>query len=164
MNPTPNGNGDQSARRLHRLGELRKKRKLSLGEVARHLEMEPQAVRQQEESTSDVTLSVLYRWQQLLRVPVSDLLVDAHNPLSTPSLGQEKLADVLRSALRILEQTKQPGIRRMAHTLVDQLVELAPELKPIATSHSAGQRQRFDAQGRPMAGPLPVDFFLDPID
>ena len=29
---------------------------------------------------------------------------------------------------------------------------------------SAGQQQRFDEQGRALKGPLPVDFFLEPID
>lgn len=162
-----NAEGSEKAkngRRLHRLGEIRKMRKLSVADVARKLQLEPEDVRQQEQATTDLTLSLLYRWQQLLKVPIGDLVIDAHNPLATPSIRREKLAEVMQLALWILANTKQPGIRRMAHTLIDQLVELAPELKPIAAAHSAGQHQRFDEQGRAMKGPLPVDFFLEPIE
>ena len=107
--------------RLHRLGEVRKRRKLSVADVAQKLQLNPEDVKQQEQATTDLTLSLLYH-------------------------------------------TKQIAIRRMAHTLVDQLVELAPELKPIAAAHSAGQQQLFDEQGRALKGTLPVDFFLEPIE
>jgi transcriptional regulator with XRE-family HTH domain len=149
---------------LHRLGEVRKLRRLSIGDVARKLQLDPDQVKQQEQATTDLTLSLLYRWQQLLKVPIGDLVIDAHHPLASPAVSREKLAKVMEVGLWILAHTKQPAIRRMAHTLVDQLVELAPELKPIAVAHSAGQEQRFDEQGRAMKGPLPVDFFLEPID
>jgi len=52
----------------------------------------------------------------------------------------------------------------MAHTLVDQLVELSPGLREIADAHTAGQAHRFDEQGRAMKGALPLDFFLEPIE
>lgn len=151
-------------RALHRLGAIRKMRKLSLADVAQRLQLTCEEAKRQEQGESDLTLRDLYRWQQLLKVPVSDLLSDVEEPLALPAVKPEKLSPALQMALLILQQTKQPGIRRMAHTLVDQLVELSPELKRVAEEHTAGQSHRFDEQGRAMKGSLPVDFFLDPIE
>lgn len=151
-------------RPLHRLGTVRRARKLSLDDVARQLQLPPEEAQRQEQATSDLSLSHLYRWQKALKVPVAELLVEGQESLGLPSVKPDALAQALQVALTILGQTKQPGIRRMAHTLVDQLVELSPELKRVAEAHTAGQAHRFDEQGRAQKGALPVDFFLEPIE
>jgi transcriptional regulator with XRE-family HTH domain len=151
-------------RELHRLSIVRKLRKLTLNEVARQLQLPYEEARRQEQETSDLALSQLYRWQRLLQVPIADLLVDGDESLGVPAVKKEALTAVLEVALQIIAHTRQPGIRRIAHTLVDQLVELSPELKPIADAHTAGQAHLFDEQGRALKGALPVDFFLDPIE
>ncbi len=46
--------------------------------------MDVKTVRQQEEETSDLRLSDLYRWQQALDVPVNELLTEDAEPLSRP--------------------------------------------------------------------------------
>jgi transcriptional regulator with XRE-family HTH domain len=158
------GQASNGVQPLHRLAVVRKRRKLSLDEAARRLKLPAEEAERQEQATNDLTLSVLYRWQQMLKVPVGELLVDGAEPLGLPAVEAEKLSSVLRVALLILHQTKQPGIRRMAHTLVDQLVELSPGLRAIAESHTAGQAHRFDDQGRALKGSLPLDFFMDPIE
>jgi transcriptional regulator with XRE-family HTH domain len=149
---------------LHRVRAARKARRLSLSEVAKHLALPPEEAERQEQPTSDLPLSTLYRWQKLLKVPVTELLVDGTGSLGLPSVKSERLAGALQVALAILAQTKQPGIRRMAHTLVDQLVELSPDLKQVADAHTAGQAHRFDEQGRAQKGALPLDFFMEPIE
>ena len=154
--------GDRRA--LHRLSAVRKLRNVSLDDAARQLELTPQETKHQEQPTTDLTLSALYRWQELLKVPVGKLLVEGEGPLGLSSAKPDTLAEILRGALLILQHTKQPGIRRMAHTLVDQLVELSPGLREIADAHTAGQAHRFDEQGRAMKGALPLDFFLEPIE
>jgi hypothetical protein len=151
-------------RELHRLSAVRKLRRLTLSDAARGLQLPYEEARRQEQSTSDLALSQLYRWQHLLQVPVAELLVEGEQPLGMPAVKAEAFTAVLDVVLRIIAQTRQPGIRRMAHTLVDQLVELAPELKQIADANTAGQAHLFDAEGRALKGALPVDFFLDPID
>jgi transcriptional regulator with XRE-family HTH domain len=164
MEKSENEPAPGTRRVLHRLGAIRKMRKLSLADVAQRLHLTPEEAQRQEQSATDLTLRDLYRWQQLLKVPLAELLAEPDETLGLPAVKPEKLSPALEVALLILQQTKQPGIRRMAHTLVDQLVELSPELKRIAEEHTAGQAHRLDEQGRAMKGALPVDFFLDPIE
>ncbi len=151
-------------RELHRLSAVRKLRRLTLSEVARELRLPYEEARRQEQGSCDLALSQLYRWQQLLQVPIEDLLVDHDDSLGVPAVKTETLAVVLEVALQIIARTRQAGIRRIAHTLVDQIIELSPELKRIADAHTAGQAHLFDEQGNALKGDLPVDFFLDPIE
>jgi transcriptional regulator with XRE-family HTH domain len=151
-------------RRLHRLAAARRARKLSLREAARQLDLNVEDVKRQEEATQDLSLSEFYRWQQLLNLPVEELLVETESPLPRPTVRREILTKMIQTVLTILRQTKQPAIRRMAHTLVDQMVDLHPELRAMADAQSAGRQHLLDDQGRAVKGPLPVDFFMEPID
>jgi transcriptional regulator with XRE-family HTH domain len=149
---------------LHRLAAVRREKGLSLQAMAARLRVDVETVRQQEQATSDLPLSILDRWRQALDVPLGELLIEASHPLALPPIPERKTAELLEAALAILKQTKQTGIRRMAHTLVDQLVELRPELKSLATQCGAGSGQLLDAQGQSVGHELPLDVFLDAID
>jgi hypothetical protein len=79
-------------------------------------------------------------------------------------MKRRKMAELLKTVVTILRDTKQPGIRRLAHTLVDQLVELVPELKRLSIRYGAGEGQLLDGQGRSTGRSLPLDFFLEPSE
>ena len=71
-------------RPLQRLGAVRLREGVSRRTVARRLKTSINDVKRQEEETTDLPLSALYKWQQALEVPVTELLVDASEPLSSP--------------------------------------------------------------------------------
>lgn len=142
------GNAPVPARPLHRIREVREQQGVSLRSVSRHTGCDVRTLRVQEQETSDLRLSDLYRWQESLAVPVADLLVDSEAPLSRPILERARLVRIMKTAAAIQEQAPTPAVRRMADTLVAQLVELMPELAHVSPWPTYGQRRSLDEFGR----------------
>ncbi len=126
---------------LHRLAEVRQREGISRRTVARRLKSTVAAVKAMEEA-DDLPLSQLYAWQKALRVPMSELLIESNEPLSTPVLKRAQLIRLMKTASAIFHWTRQKSIRRMAHMLIEQLVEIMPELAEVGPWHSRGQRRR----------------------
>src|SRR5215510_8837417 len=80
----PSRNVGQPGQSLHRIQEVRRLQGMSLRTAARQLETDIRSIRAQEQATTDLRLSDLYKWQRALDVPVSELLVDSDEPLSRP--------------------------------------------------------------------------------
>lgn len=141
--------GDNSkAGPLHRISEVRRQQGVSLRSAARRMGTEVSRLKVQEQETADLHLSDLYQWQQALDVPVADLLVEQSAPLSRPVMERAKMVRLMKTASAILEQSTSTATRRMAQTLVDQLVELMPELSEVSAWHTVGQRRSLDEFGR----------------
>ena len=153
-----------AARSLHRLAIVRRLQGISRRTVARRLNMEISQVKLQERETADLPLSCLYQWQQLLDVPIGELLVEADDPLSEPVLKRAQLVRVMKTVLAILESTEQEPIRCMAQTLVEQLTEMMPELKGVGPWHAVGERRRRDEYGVAAERRLSDSLFLDRPD
>lgn len=135
-------------KQLHRIKQVRREQGVSLRRVAQQLRADARELRREEEENSDLSLSRLYQWQKALEVPLIDLLVDSHAPLSAPVLQRARLVRVMKTVAAIAEKAESPGIQRLAQTLIDQLVEIMPELKGINPWHSVGQRRSLDEYGR----------------
>ena len=133
---------------LHRIASVRKQQGISLRCVARQLDKEVSQVRAEEQETSDLHLSELYAWQSVLDVPISDLLMDPETPLSRPVLERARLVRLMKTAAAIHEEAKSVGVRRLAERLVDQLIEIMPELEEVGAWHAVGQRRSLDEYGR----------------
>ena len=146
---------------LHRLGTVRRLQGVSRRAVARRLNVDVSVVKQQEDETSDLPLSTVYKWQQMLEVPIGELLVDDEDPLSPTVMKRARMVRLMKTVLSILERSNQPAIRRMAQNLVNQLVELMPELKGVTAWHAVGQRRRLTEYGRAAERRLSPDVFLD---
>jgi len=157
----PDGVKFPAKRPLHRLGTVRRLQGITRRTLARHLGLEVSQVRLQEEETADIPLSQLYEWQRVLDVPVTELLVEADDPLSAPVLQRAQLVRVMKTALAMLEEAKQAPIRRMAQTLIDQLVQIMPELKGVGPWHTVGKRRRRDDFGIAAERRLSDDVFID---
>ncbi|MBM4000355.1 MAG: helix-turn-helix transcriptional regulator [Planctomycetes bacterium] len=138
----PNGRG------LHRIQTVRMQQGVSLRTVARNTGLDTRTLRDQEDERTDIRLSDLYRWQEVLDVPVSELLVETDSPLSTPVLERARLVRIMKTAAAMREQASTVGMRRMADTLIQQLTEIMPELKDVSAWHTYGQRRSLDEFGR----------------
>jgi hypothetical protein len=114
-------------------------------------------VRTQEDETADIPLSVLYQWQKILEVPVAELLVDKDEPLSPTVLCRARLVKLMKTATAILEKAESNRIRRMAQMLIEQLVELMPELKDVSPWHAVGHRRSVQEYGRIIERPISED-------
>ena len=162
-----NGNGSKAAtghifRRLHRIRTVRRQQGISLRTAARHLGANIREIRDQENESADLRLSDLYRWQAALDVPLEELLVESERPLSRPVLERAKMVRVMKTAAAILELAPTTQIARLAKRMVDQLVEMMPELKGVAPWHSVGQRRSADEFGQIVLRRISEHFFDNP--
>lgn len=148
---------------LHRIQAVRQQQGMSLRSVARHQGTEVSKLREQEIESTDLLLSELYRWQRALDVPVADLLVDSGGPLSRPVMERAQMLRLMKTATALLESSKSiTGVHRMAQMLVDQLVEIMPELATVSPWHSVGQRRSLDEYGRVVERQLSEDALFRP--
>jgi transcriptional regulator with XRE-family HTH domain len=139
---------------LHRIQEVRRLQGMSLRTAARQLGTDIRSIRAQEQSTTDLRLSDLYNWQRALEVPVSELLVDEDASLSRPVRERGAMLKIMKTARSLVESTAPGPARRMAENLVEQLLELMPELKDVSPWHSVGQRRSLDELGRIAEQPI----------
>jgi transcriptional regulator with XRE-family HTH domain len=135
-------------RPLHRIREVRLQQGLTLRTAARHMGASVRQLRIEEEETMDLRLSDLYRWQQTLGVPTEDLLCEPEGGLSRPVMDRARLVRLMKTAAAILENAPTPRLERLAQTLVEQLVEIMPELEQVNPWHAVGQRRSLDELGR----------------
>jgi transcriptional regulator with XRE-family HTH domain len=152
-----------SARSLHRIAEIRRRQGLSLRSVARRLGTSMDQVRREENPNFDMSLSELYQWQQVLEVPVTELLVESEAPLSTPVLTRARLLRVMKTVRSIQEKTKNIAVERLAAMLEQQLVELMPELKDVSAWPSVGQRRSHEELGRTAERVISDSFIADSL-
>ncbi|REJ65991.1 MAG: hypothetical protein DWQ31_16075 [Planctomycetota bacterium] len=121
-------------------------------------------VREQQDENYDLTLSELFRWQELLNVPVAELLVDCDVPLSTPVMKRAQLVKLMKTAVTIKENTRERSTQRMVRMLIEQLVELMPELAEVGPWHGNGSRRSTAEFGQAARRQLSEDMFASDID
>jgi transcriptional regulator with XRE-family HTH domain len=142
---------------MHRIASVREQQGISLRAVARQMGTEIRRLRDEEDENTDLKLSDLYRWQKVLDVPISELLEDPGTTLSNPVMERAQLLRLMKTAMSILENSRSPGVRRMAQVLVEQLIDMMPELETVTGWHTVGQRRRLDEYGRVVERCIPED-------
>ena len=158
---TISGSRRQTPRKYHRISEVRRQQGVSLRSVSRRMELNIQEIRQQEDPTSDLRISELLKWQDVLEVPLADLLVDSEGPLSDPVFRRAAMLRVMKTAKAIQEAAQDRSVIRLATMLIDQLVHMMPELADVSAWHSVGQRRTQDEVGRIVERTIPENFFSD---
>ena len=133
---------------LHRIATVRRQQGISLRALARQQRTTVRELEAEEDESADLRLSRLYWWQDALDVPVADLLVESNGPLSPPILQRAQLVRVMKTVAAIMEKTESVSIRRLTQTLVNQLIEIMPELEGVSPWHAVGQRRTLDEPGR----------------
>lgn len=132
---------------LHRLRSVRRTEGISRRAMARRLNTDVHSVAQQEDS-ADVSLSTLYQWQAALGIPIEELLMDPGPDLSPPVLQRSKILRLMKTAMSIVEQARQTPVRRMGQNMVDEILEIMPELKGVGGWPTVGQRRSLKELGR----------------
>jgi transcriptional regulator with XRE-family HTH domain len=152
--------GRQPVRRaLHRIADVRRQQGVSLRNAARRLGVSIGEVRRQERNASDLTLSQLLRWQQVLEVPVAELLVEAEGQLAGPVLERSRMVRLMKTAAAIRERTRGTATARLVTMLIEQVVELMPEVEGVTPWPESGQPRRRDDFGRAAQFPVPDELF-----
>lgn len=155
------GTGGRTQHRAayHRIAEVRRRQGVTLRNVARRLGLSLPVVRRQECADSDLRLSDLQRWQEVLEVPIAELLVEGEGQLSGPVLERSRMVKLMKTAAAIRERTDGTPVGRMVTMLIEQILEIMPELSDVGPWHSVGQRRPLDDLGRAARMAVPEDFF-----
>jgi transcriptional regulator with XRE-family HTH domain len=144
---------------LHRIADVRRQQGVTLRNVARRLGVAMAVVRRQEQADCDLRISELHRWQQVLEVPVAELLVEGDGQLSGPVLERSRMVKLMKTAAALRERTAGSPLGRIVQMLVDQVLEIMPELADVTPWHTVGQRRTLDELGRTGRCPVPEDLF-----
>jgi transcriptional regulator with XRE-family HTH domain len=155
--PPPRGAAPRPT--LHRIAEVRRQQGVTLRNVARRLGIALAVVRRQEQADCDLRISELHRWQQVLEVPVAELLVEGDGQLSGPVLERSRMVKLMKTAAALRERTAGSPLERIVQMLVDQILEMMPELSDVTPWHTVGQRRTLDELGRTGRCPVPEDLF-----
>ena len=91
---------------LHRLAEVRRQEGLTRRTLARRLGVSLREVEEQEDPSSDILLSDLYRWQQAMEVPINELLCEPRCELSPPVQLRTRLLLVMKTVRSIQRPPK----------------------------------------------------------
>jgi len=154
----------RAARALHRLRRVRRREGVSRRTMARRLKSNVSLIKSQEKETSDIRLSTLYQWQDVLKVPIGELLVEARDGLSPAVMKRAQMVRLMKTGMAILERTQQPDIRRMAQMLVEQLIELMPELSEVKAWPAVGKRRARNELGQAVGRSLSRDALANLAD
>jgi transcriptional regulator with XRE-family HTH domain len=149
--------GEQAS--LHRIAEVRQLQGVTLRNVARRLGMSLPVVRRQEQSDSDLRISDLLRWQQVLEVPVAELLVEGDGQLSGPVLQRSRMVKLMKTAAVLRERTAGTPAAQAAEMLVSQILEIMPELADVTPWQTPVPRRSGDDVGRAARGQVPDTIF-----
>jgi hypothetical protein len=117
------------------------------------------SVRREEAEFTDLRLSELYQWQQVLGVPLADLLEDPGSSLSQPVLERARMVRIMKTVKALVERVDNAAANRLVQTLVTQLVEMMPELEEVGAWHTVGQRRSLDEFGRAAERVVPDEMF-----
>ena len=118
-------------------------------------------MRQQEDESCDLPLSTLYAWQSILDVPIAELLVEPDDGLPSSILLRSQMVRLMKTVQTISQNTKQESIRRMAQTMVGQLVEIMPEVADVGPWNINGAPRRPSDLGLTAHRRMSDDLFVD---
>jgi transcriptional regulator with XRE-family HTH domain len=150
------------ARKMHRIAEVRQRQGVTLRNVARRLGLDLATVRRQEQDHCDLRISELMGWQSVLDVPIAELLVEGDGQLSGPVLERSRMVKLMKTAAAIRERTGGTPIGRMVTMLIDQILEIMPELADVTPWNTVGQRRTLDDLGRTGRYTVPEEIFRRP--
>jgi transcriptional regulator with XRE-family HTH domain len=125
----PPSNPPASGRPLHRLAEVRRREGITRPQLAHRLGISIAEVKRQEHPAADISLSELYHWQKALEVPMAELLCEPPIALSPPVELRAKLLRAMKTVRSIETGARQVSIRRLTTMLIEQLVDVMPELQ-----------------------------------
>lgn len=150
-----NDRPSDSQRPLHRLSTVRRQQEISQRNMARRLNLDIAAVRQQEDENFDLPLSVLYQWQKVLEVPIADLLVESNAPLSPAVIEWSRLVKVMKTVAAITEKANTPSLKRLLNMLRTQLLGIVPQMTDVTAWPTVGQRRSLKDYGRAVERQMP---------
>ena len=149
-------------KKLNRIPEVIKRECISPRTLAARMEMTTSQVMANIDSTKDLKLSELYRWQRALRVPIGELMAEVDTSLSAPVALRAQLLRAMRTVRSIQETASQEGVQNLAQQLAEQMTNLMPELKEVTSWPTVGQQRTLNELGAIVDRVLPEHHLQNP--
>ena len=125
-------------RGYHRLAAVRRRERVSLQCVAKHLGIPLREAASQEDPSTDLPLSTIYAWQRVLDVPIAELLVEPAESLAESVQTRAQLVRVMKTAMLLRHRAKDSRVERLAQNLFNDLVEIMPGLAEVKSLPTHG--------------------------
>lgn len=125
--------------KFHRIAAVRIEQGVSLSRVAKHLQIDISEARNQENESTDLRLSQLYGWREVLEVSAGELVLEPEEIPVNPIRNRCQLVRLMKTVRSIIIESKSEVTLILARQLESQLIELMPELATIAAWPSIGQ-------------------------
>jgi hypothetical protein len=151
--------GPPPVRPLHRIAQVMQQESVGLRTAARRMNVTPTQARVESEPTCDLTLSDLYRWQTALSVPIAELLNEPEVALSPAVAWRSQLVKAMRTVRSIQLLVDDEAVQTLTITLIQQLIDMMPELTDVPPWPSKGRPRTSDELGAIAEKPLPDEFF-----
>jgi transcriptional regulator with XRE-family HTH domain len=143
---------------LHRLAAVRRAKGVPRRVLAERLGITVQELRRKEES-ADLSISTLCQWASVLKVPITELVVEPDECLAPTRLARTQATRLMKVAAKLRDRTRRRSIQRLAQTFVEQLAEILPALERLGQKD---HRQRHPNRQSPSGAlrPLPASVFM----
>ncbi|MBP3556421.1 MAG: hypothetical protein J6K20_01795 [Thermoguttaceae bacterium] len=128
----------KSARPLHFIASTLRKQNATLAGCARRLGITLSEAAAQARPDADLTLSQLYAWRAVLDVPTSEL-IPFDDVVPDPIRNRALLLRTMKTARQLQDLSRGTRLEPAVASLVDQLIELMPELAETPAWPSVGQ-------------------------
>ena len=128
----------KSTRPLHFIASTLRKQNATLAGCARRLGLALSEAEAQTRPDADLTLSQLYAWRDVLDVPTSELL-PLDEVVPDPIRNRALLLRTMKTARQLQEASRGARLEPVVASLVDQLIELMPELAEVSAWPTVGQ-------------------------
>lgn len=136
--PSKRRASENSARPLHFIAATLRKQNATLAGCARRLGISLSEAAAQIRPDADLTLSQLDAWRAVLDVPTSELL-PLENVVPDPIRNRALLLRTMKTARQLQDLSRGTRLEAAVASLVDQLIELMPELSEVPAWPSVGQ-------------------------
>ncbi|MDR1052793.1 MAG: helix-turn-helix domain-containing protein [Planctomycetaceae bacterium] len=132
---------------FHRIAEARLEQGLSISRAAKRLHISIDEAREQEKETTDLKLSQLYEWRDILEVSVGELVLEPEEIPANPVKNRCQLIRLMKSVRAIIDETKNETVLIIARQMETWLIELMPELENVVAWPSVGQSRDHQSPG-----------------
>lgn len=127
---------------FHHIREIRTRKGISLDYCAEKIGISLAAARKQEKPTSNLNISQLIKWMDVLNVQLSEILGQEVDDLDDPIFHLEELLNVRKLAKSIHMGTREENTHYVAENLITVLDNLILDSKDVAGGDNIGQAQK----------------------
>ena len=147
---------------LHRLREIRAQQDVTLRALSRKMHVPMREVRAQEDPACDLPLTALYRWQQALRVPAAEILVEPGDKLSSPVNIRARLLRMMKTIVTILDKPQPERTVNLLENLRNEILAVMPEIEDIDRWHGSNSARGADDIAAAVLRPIDEELLRDP--